>query len=87
MKKTDASSRLADALKISVAKNGYTGRLNAAHLVLGAGLDSIEPRPVWAWRDAHRCLFVLFETISARQSFRTTVPPPSRGTLGPLEDY
>jgi glutathione S-transferase len=69
--------RVADALEISVAKNGYSGRLNAAHIVLGAGLGLIEPRlPVWVWRDEHPCLSAWFETISARQSFRSTMPPP-----------
>jgi glutathione S-transferase len=70
--------RAADALEISVAENGYSGRLNAAHIVLGAGLGLIEPRlPVWVWRDGHPCLSARFETISARQSFRSTMPPPS----------
>jgi glutathione S-transferase len=69
--------RVADALEISVAKNGYSGRLNAAHIVLGVGLGLIEPRlPVWVWRDGHPCLSSWFETISARQSFRSTIPPP-----------
>ena len=36
--------RVADALEISVDKNGCTGRLNAAHIVLGAGLGLLEPR-------------------------------------------
>ncbi|MBV8408410.1 MAG: glutathione S-transferase family protein [Alphaproteobacteria bacterium] len=68
--------RIADALEISVAKNGFSGRLNAAHIVLGAGLGLIEPRlPVWLWRDGRPCLSRWFETISARQSFRSTMPP------------
>ena len=69
--------RVAAALEISVAKNGYSGRLNAAHIVLGAGLGLLEPRvPVWAWRGGHPRLSAWFDTVSARQSFRSTVPPP-----------
>ncbi|HMK81135.1 MAG TPA: glutathione S-transferase family protein [Xanthobacteraceae bacterium] len=69
--------RVADALEISVSKNGYSGRLHAAHIVLGAGLGLIEARlPVWAWRDGRPCLSAWFETISVRQSFRSTAPPP-----------
>jgi glutathione S-transferase len=69
--------RVADALEISVAKNGYSGRLNAAHIVLGAGLGLIESKlPAWVCRDGHPCLSAWFGTISARQSFRSTMPPP-----------
>jgi glutathione S-transferase len=69
--------RVADALEVSVAKKGFSGRLNAAHIVLGAGLGLIEPRlPVWVLRDRHPFLSAWFETMSARQSFRFTMPPP-----------
>jgi glutathione S-transferase len=68
--------RVADALEISVAKNGYSGGLNAAHIVLGAGLGLLEPRlPVWAWRGGHPRLSAWFDTVSARPSFRSTTPP------------
>jgi glutathione S-transferase len=69
--------RVADALEIAVASKGYSGRLNAAQIVLGTGLGLIEPRlPIWKWRDGRPLLSAWFEAISERPSFRSTMPPP-----------
>jgi glutathione S-transferase len=74
---TTRANRAADALEVAVAKEAYTGSLNAAQIVLGVGLGLIEPRlSVWKWREGRPGLSLWFDAIAARPSFRSTVPPP-----------
>jgi glutathione S-transferase len=74
---TTRANRAANALEIAVANGAYAGSLNAAQIVLGAGLGLIAPRlSVWKWREGRPSLSVWFDAIAARPSFQSTVPPP-----------
>src|SRR5215470_15441475 len=74
---TTRANRAANALEIAVTNGAYTGSLNAAQIVLGAGLGLIEPRlSVWKWREGRPSLSAWFDAIAARPSFQSTVPPP-----------
>ena len=74
---TTRVNRTADALDLTVAQGGYSGGLNAAHIVLGCALGWVDPRhPVWIWRTGRPALSAWFDVIAARPSFQATVPPP-----------
>jgi glutathione S-transferase len=74
---TTRVNRTADVLDRAVAKGGYSGEINAAHIVLGCALGWIDPRhPVWTWRVGRPTLTTWFEAIAATPSFQATVPPP-----------
>jgi glutathione S-transferase len=74
---TTRVNRTADALDLTVAQGGYSGGLNAAHIVLGCALGWVDPRhPVWIWRTGRPALSARFDVIAARPSFQATVPPP-----------
>jgi glutathione S-transferase len=71
------ANRAADAVEIAVSRHAYSGRLNAAHIVLGTGLGLVEPRlPTWKWRDRRPSLSAWFSAISTKPSFQATMPPP-----------
>jgi glutathione S-transferase len=70
-------NRIADALEIAVGSGAFAGSMNAAQIVLGAALGLVGPRlPVWKWREERLGLSRWYDSIAARPSFRSTVPPP-----------
>jgi glutathione S-transferase len=73
-------NRIADALEIAVGSGAFAGSINAAQIVLGAALGLVEPRlPAWKWRVGRLGLSRWYDSIAARPSFRSTVPPPLKG--------
>jgi glutathione S-transferase len=70
--------RAADALEDAVAGRVYREPINAAQIVLGAALGVADVRlHDWPWRAGHPGLSIWYDTIAARPSFRSTVPPAS----------
>jgi glutathione S-transferase len=72
----ERAERTADALEAAIAGGGYSGPLNASHIVLGAALENFSRRhKVWAWRTGRPRLSAFFDEIAARPSFTATMQP------------
>jgi glutathione S-transferase len=65
-------------LKRQYRPAGFSGPINAAHIVLGSALGLADARlRAWTWRVDRRRLAAWYDQIAARPSFRATEPPPA----------
>ena len=56
----------------------FGGRFTLADIAAGYALDYLDyALPAFEWRKTHPALTRLAERLAARESFRTTMPPPS----------
>jgi glutathione S-transferase len=70
---TDRTNRALDGLE---ASGGIAAPFDAAHIVLGCALSVLSVRmPGWGWRQSRPRLAAWFDAVSARPSFRATMPP------------
>jgi glutathione S-transferase len=70
------ADRAADGFEAALAEGAYSGRIDAAQIVLGAALENFARRhKVWDWRSGRPHLAAFLDGIAQRSSFTETIQP------------